>query len=133
MRSHLSARSDGGHAAQNGLAARGRTASSRSQHDPAARPNRQSSMSSANSKPVDRLKHGGERTSSPEGRWKDKGKGRDTTAERNVEESDRDREQQPSTADTLTESLGLTGSGPNIKDASLNTGESFYEYPAVYI
>lgn len=90
-------------------------------------------MSSANSKPVDRLKHGGERTSSPEGRWKGKGKGRDTTAERNVEESDRDREQQPSTADTLTESLGLTGSGPNIKDASLNTGESFYEYPAVYI
>lgn len=80
-------------------------------------------MSSANSKPVDRLKHGGERTSSPEGRWKDKGKGRDTTAERNVEESDRDREQQPSTADTLTESLGLTGSGPNIKDASLNTDQ----------
>lgn len=128
LRSHLSARSDGGHAVQNGngLAARGRAASSRSQHDPAARPKRQGSMSPANSKPVDWIKHGGERTSSSEGRWKDKGKGRDTTAEKVVDDDDDDRErkQQLGSADTLAESLGLNGSGLNIKGVSLNTGKS---------
>ncbi|OXH54972.1 hypothetical protein J002_03346 [Cryptococcus neoformans] len=127
LRSHLSARSDGGHAVQNGngLAARGRTASSRSQHDPAARPKRQGSMSPANSKPVDWIKHGGERTSSSEGRWKDKGKGRDTTTEKVVDDDDDDRErkQQLGTADTLAESLGLNGSGLNIKGVSLNTDQ----------
>lgn len=122
--SHLPARSDGGHGFPNGLAARGRTASSRSQYDPAARPNRQDSMSSPDSRPVDGNRHSGERTSSPEGVSKDKGKGKETASDKDVGH-DRQEKQQASTANTLVESLGL--GGLNIKNISLNTGESLSE------
>lgn len=124
--SHLSsARSDGGHGFPNGLAARGRTASSRSQYDPATRPNRQDSMSSPDSRPVDGDRHRGERTSSPQGISKDKGKGKETASDKDVDD-DRQGKQQTSTANTLVESLGLGGSGLNIKNISLNTGKSLF-------
>ncbi|KIR78514.1 hypothetical protein I305_02886 [Cryptococcus gattii E566] len=119
--SHLSARSDGGHGFPNGLAARGRTASSRSQYDLAARPNRQDSMSSPDSRPVDGNRHSGERTSSPEGTSKDKGKGKEAAQVKDKDADDRQEEQQPSTANTLVESLGL--GGLNIKNISLNTDQ----------
>ncbi|KAE8542434.1 hypothetical protein D1P53_001213 [Cryptococcus gattii VGV] len=119
--SHLSARSDGGHGFPNGLTARGRTASSRSQYDPAARPNRQDSMSSPDSRPVDGNRHGGERTSSPEGISKDKGKGKETAQEKDKDVDDRQAKQRESTANTLVESLGL--GGLNIKNISLNTDQ----------
>lgn len=120
--SHRSARSDTGHRLPDGLTARGRTASSRSQYDPAARPNRQDSMSSPDSRPVDGNRHGGERTSSPEGISRDKGKGKETASEKHVQDHD---QQQSGTANTLVESLGL--GGLNIKNISLNTGKSLSE------
>lgn len=82
-------------------------------------------MSSPDSRPVDGNRHSGERTSSPEGTSKDKGKGKEAAQVKDKDADDRQEEQQPSTANTLVESLGL--GGLNIKNISLNTGKPLSE------